>query len=40
MPDFVRHALTLAEAHPMEAVALAVVIVLYLNLMTSDPRSY
>jgi hypothetical protein len=35
-----RQALTLAEAHPMEAVALAIAIVLYLNLMMSDPRSY
>ncbi|HET6971318.1 MAG TPA: hypothetical protein VFH92_09345 [Phenylobacterium sp.] len=40
MPDYVRQALTMAEAHPMGAVVAAVVVVLYLNLMMSDPRSY
>jgi hypothetical protein len=40
MPDYMRQILSFAADHPMEAVALAVVVVLYLNLMLGDPRSY
>jgi len=38
MPEYVRQLVTLAEAHPMGAVVCAVVVLLYLNLMTSDPH--
>lgn len=40
MPEYVRQALVLAQAHPMGAVAVAVVVVFYLDMMLSDPRSY
>ncbi len=35
-----RQALDLAEAHPVGAVAVAVVAILYLRLMLSGPRPY
>ncbi len=40
MSDYAREILEYAQAHPMASVGWAIVFLLYLNLMTSDPRSY
>ena len=40
MPEYVRQVIDVAAAHPMGAVGVAVVSLLYLNLMFSGPRVY
>lgn len=37
---YLRQAIDLAAAHPLGAVAVAVVTLLYFNLMFSGPRAY
>jgi hypothetical protein len=38
MPELLRQAIDLFEARPMTCVAVAIAVILYLNLMMSDPR--
>ena len=38
MPEFLRQAIDLFEARPLTCVGVAVAVILYLNLMLSDPR--
>jgi len=40
MPDYLRQAIELAAHHPMGAVGVAMVTLLYFNLMFSGPRTY
>jgi hypothetical protein len=39
VPDIVRQAIELFEARPLTCVGVAVAVILYLNLMLSDPRT-
>ena len=38
MPEFVRQAIELFEARPLTCVGVAIAVILYINLMLSDPR--
>lgn len=38
LPDFVRQGIELFEARPWTCVGAAIIVVLYLNLMLSDPH--
>lgn len=38
MPDVLRHLIDLVEARPMTSVGVAIAVILYLQLMMSDPH--
>jgi hypothetical protein len=40
LPAYLRQAIELAAEHPMGAVGIAVVTLLYINLMFSGPKVY
>ena len=40
MPDYLRQAIDLAARHPMGAVGVVAMTLLYFNLMFSGPRVY